>query len=657
MPKSEGFGSVFIDGKDYEVIKVGSSLVKRRYQILEDQNAYSVLTINCYDGHNTISIVNQATFKIEKIIIFNFNWDILDEIDYNTIISSVPNVWTLNNGIYKVFIKGEFSAVDSNCEFIKISFQNNLTTGYKTFYGCDVAKANSENEIIIPDSMVNTANMFENSNITHTAKVNLMTTNNCRAMYKNCINLEKIHQNYIDTFEHEDTMCPNLREENHHQCFTGCFNVRCSNNNSNVNDWPQTFLWKYIPYDWGGMWCNKEFNYFEITITNTYNISLVPYIDEYGATEALSITNWGDGTCSNSSEHIYSTQGTYIIKTKLQPSNKNSTIRNILIKKILNIRNDIRDLEKFCYNCVNLIDFKSQHYVTNIISTREMFKYCESITEINFENFYTKQTTNMYGMFSYCTSLANIDFFSFNTFLVNDMSYMFYNCKSLVNLKNISRFDTSRVTNITHMFDGCTSLVSLNISNFNTLLVTNFSYLFSNCTSLTKLDISNFNTSRATDFSYMFNNCASLLELDLEHFNTEQVATMDHMFTDCWSLVTLYLTNFDTGNVSNYHSAFKNTPSLINYYIPITFRTHLDSIIFTDFMYNTSIRYLYLIGTLSFLTAVNVIYSMIQELPQLDDRSGRLDITDIDNWLINLISNSQLIMYLLSTKGWIFTAH
>ena len=70
MPKSEGFGSVFIDGKDYEVIKVGSSLVKRRYQILEDQNAYSVLTINCYNRHNKISIVNQSGFKIDKIIIF-----------------------------------------------------------------------------------------------------------------------------------------------------------------------------------------------------------------------------------------------------------------------------------------------------------------------------------------------------------------------------------------------------------------------------------------------------------------------------------------------------------------------------------------------------------------------------------------------------------
>lgn len=657
MPKSEGFGSVFIDGKDYEVIKVGSSLVKRRYQILEDQNAYSVLTINCYNRHNKISIVNQSGFKIDKIIIFNSNWDILVEIDSTKIVSLVPNVWTLSNGIYKVFIKGEFSVIDSTCEFIKISFQNDLTNSYKMFYGCDVVKANSENEIIIPDSMTNTESMFENSNITHTAKVNLMATENCKAMYKNCINMEKIHQNYIDVFEHETTLCPNLTEENHHQCFTGCFNIRCSNNNSDVNGWPQSFLWKYIPYDWGGMWCNKEFNYFEVVITDTFGISLAPYINEAGITESPSMTNWDDGVCNNSSEHVYSTPGTYIIKTKLQPNNKTSEIRNTLIKKVLNVRNHIRDLEKFCYNCVNLIDFKSQHYITNIINTSKMFKYCESVINLNFENFYTKQVTDMSEMFFDCVSLINLNFFNFNTYLVTNMSYMFYNCKSLVNLNYISKFNTSRVTNMIHMFDGCESIVNLNISNFNTSLVTNFTYLFNNCVSLVNLNISNFNTARVTDFSYMFNNCRSLLELNLEHFDTRQVRTMNHTFTDCISLTTLYLTSFDTGSVSNYHSAFKNTPSIVNYYIPITFRSNLNSVDFTNFMDNTSIRRLYLIGTLSFLTAVSVIYGMVQYLPQLSDRSGRLDVTDIDNWLIDLISSSQLIMYLLSSRGWIFVTH
>ena len=208
-----------------------------------------------------------------------------------------------------------------------------------------------------------------------------------------------------------------------------------------------------------------------------------------------------------------------------------------------------------------------------------------------------------------------------------------------------------------HMFDNCESIVNLNISNFNTSLVTNFTYLFNNCVSLVKLNISNFNTARVTDFSYMFNNCRSLLELNLEHFDTRQVKTMNHTFTDCISLTTLYLTSFDTGGVSNYHSAFKNTPSIVNYYIPITFRSNLNSIDFTNFMDNPSIRHLYLIGTLSFLTAVSVIYGMVQYLPQLGDRSGRLDVTDVDNWLIDLISSSQLIMYLLSSRGWIFVTH
>ena len=174
--------------------------------------------------------------------------------------------WTLPNGNYKVFIKGEFSIKDSTCEILKVKFQNNLTTGYKMFYNCNVIKANLEYGIKIPDSMTNTESMFENSNIDHTAEINLLTTTRCFAMYKNCTNLKKIHINYIEAFNNESTLCPNLSESDYDECFTGCSNIRCGNLNSNTNNKPAIFLWDNIPYSWGGLeysdYIDSSYNYF-----------------------------------------------------------------------------------------------------------------------------------------------------------------------------------------------------------------------------------------------------------------------------------------------------------------------------------------------------------------------------------------------------------
>ena len=41
LPKSQGFGSVLINGDNYEVIKVGDSLIKRRYDV-SDNIGYTV---------------------------------------------------------------------------------------------------------------------------------------------------------------------------------------------------------------------------------------------------------------------------------------------------------------------------------------------------------------------------------------------------------------------------------------------------------------------------------------------------------------------------------------------------------------------------------------------------------------------------------------
>ena len=81
-----------------------------------------------------------------------------------------------------------------------------------------------------------------------------------------------------------------------------------------------------------------------------------------------------------------------------------------------------------------------------------------------------------------------------------------------------------------------------NISNYNNNKleiklkgidnVTNMSYMFEGCSSLSSLpDISKWNIDNVTDMSFMFNECKSLSSLtDISKWNTNNVTNMSYMF-------------------------------------------------------------------------------------------------------------------------------
>ena len=121
---------------------------------------------------------------------------------------------------------------------------------------------------------------------------------------------------------------------------------------------------------------------------------------------------------------------------------------------------------------------------------------------------------------------------------------------------DLSNFDTSKVTDMSGMFAGMSSLTTLNLSSFNTSKVTNMRSMFGGMSSLTTLDLSNFDTSKVTNMSTMFRYMSNLTSLDLSNFDTSKVTDMQGMFGDMRSLTTLNLTNFDTSNVKNMNQMF-----------------------------------------------------------------------------------------------------
>ena len=105
----------------------------------------------------------------------------------------------------------------------------------------------------------------------------------------------------------------------------------------------------------------------------------------------------------------------------------------------------------------------------------------------------------------------------------------FYDFAKMTSI-DLSALDTSEVTNMNRMFDGCSSLKSLDVSKFDTSKVTNMSAMFYECSSLTSLDLSKFDTSKVTIMGSMFSSCSSLTSLDVSKFDTSQVTNMALMF-------------------------------------------------------------------------------------------------------------------------------
>ena len=120
----------------------------------------------------------------------------------------------------------------------------------------------------------------------------------------------------------------------------------------------------------------------------------------------------------------------------------------------------------------------------------------------------------------------------------------------------LPKLDTSKVTDMSNMFNKCCSLVS--IPQLNTENVTTMSSMFNSCYSL--VSIPQLNTEKVTDMGSMFYYCYSLVSIP--QLNTENVTTMSSMFYNCKSLICADLKNIKLSCQLNY-SALLSKKSLL----------------------------------------------------------------------------------------------
>ena len=110
-----------------------------------------------------------------------------------------------------------------------------------------------------------------------------------------------------------------------------------------------------------------------------------------------------------------------------------------------------------------------------------------------------------------------------------DSSNLFCNFNNVKEFVGLSNLDTSQVTNMDAMFDGC-SAKELDLSNWDTSKVTSMHTMFMGCNNLEKINLKSFNTKNVTDMIAMFFGCAKLRKLDLSSFETPKLEDADEMF-------------------------------------------------------------------------------------------------------------------------------
>ena len=200
-------------------------------------------------------------------------------------------------------------------------------------------------------------------------------------------------------------------------------------------------------------------------------------------------------------------------------------------------------------------------------STAYWFDGCNLMTQCDMSKLETSDLTDASHMFYRCDSLTTIgDLSGWDTSNLTDASYMFQDCRSLTTIGDLPGWDTSNLTDASYMFYGCSKLTSVgDLSGWDVSKVTYASYMFDSCYKLSTLgDLSGWDVSKVTNASYMFYNCSNLTTIgDLSGWNVSKVIDMRNMFCSCSKLTTLGdLSGWDVSKVTNTGSMFNDCKSL-----------------------------------------------------------------------------------------------
>ncbi|MBO6244135.1 MAG: BspA family leucine-rich repeat surface protein, partial [Clostridia bacterium] len=116
-----------------------------------------------------------------------------------------------------------------------------------------------------------------------------------------------------------------------------------------------------------------------------------------------------------------------------------------------------------------------------------------------------------------------------NDIIINSTKNMFCDCSEIIEI-DMTKFDTSLVTDMSSMFSSCNSLKSLKVANLVTTLVQTMENMFFECTDLTSINLESFTIPSTTSLYRMFYGCINLEYINIKNFEEKQNINLDEMF-------------------------------------------------------------------------------------------------------------------------------
>ena len=167
--------------------------------------------------------------------------------------------------------------------------------------------------------------------------------------------------------------------------------------------------------------------------------------------------------------------------------------------------------------------------------------------------------TNTPGWNANAASITKVVFDpSFDVVYPTTTYYWFANMSKLTSITGLEYLMTDDVTNMTSMFQGCSSLTSLDLGTFDTGNVTTMYRMFHGCAKLVFVTLyseetfspsgetfyeSTFVTSKASDLREMFYNCSSLKSVIFPGLSVKSSTKTTNMFYNCTAVTKLYVAN------------------------------------------------------------------------------------------------------------------
>ena len=188
-------------------------------------------------------------------------------------------------------------------------------------------------------------------------------------------------------------------------------------------------------------------------------------------------------------------------------------------------------------------------------STYKWFYNFSKVTEIQgLNNLKTDKVTNMSYMFYGCSSLESVSFSKWEMDEVINMSYMFYGCKALSKASNISATWVPKVKYMNYMFYNCENLTYLPC--YGGANVDNMAYMYYGCSGLEYLGSTpKLTTDKVTTMNSMFRNCTGLRNT-FKFTSTENVTDMNRLYANCGRLREINMGSLNTKKVKNMEYIF-----------------------------------------------------------------------------------------------------